>query len=354
MANKEGLLKRFLRFEGVLPSLEEEERKRLELEKLKQESTPQFSIADLIGREEVEEKVPTGFSLQELMDESVAGMERQKREFPNISAEQAQGAGRAIPLLRPSLTASQFREAAQAQALLGKPELEALKALLKIGIEKAKPQKLQKQEKTPEQKAAEVGAVESEKRRLKLEAEKPKAEERLTFITSDIDDTVSLAKRIIANPALRSATGFKGVALRNIPQREEFNVAKDLETLKVKIGFDKLQKMRQMSPTGGALGQVSEKESVFLQNSVENLDPKQSFEKVAESLKNIINTFEKERSLHVGAFEKVYGKFSGGTPPQSSNSKGEQRVRVIAPDGQEGDIPLSQLRSAISKGFKVK
>ena len=51
-----------------------------------------------------------------------------------------------------------------------------------------------------------------------------------------------------------------------VPGTEAQATAAKLDTIKANIGFDKLQKMRDASPTGGALGQVSERELGFLQS----------------------------------------------------------------------------------------
>jgi spore germination cell wall hydrolase CwlJ-like protein len=45
-----------------------------------------------------------------------------------------------------------------------------------------------------------------------------------------------------------------------------------IDTIKARLGFDQLNEMRKMSPTGGALGQVSERELHFLQGAVASLD----------------------------------------------------------------------------------
>ena len=59
------------------------------------------------------------------------------------------------------------------------------------------------------------------------------------------------------------STGF-GSFLKSIPQTDALALNKSLETIKANIGFDKLQAMREASPTGGALGQVSNQELTSL------------------------------------------------------------------------------------------
>lgn len=68
------------------------------------------------------------------------------------------------------------------------------------------------------------------------------------------------------------ATAGAGAYLSIIPGSQAKNLEGDLDQIKALIGFDQLQKMRQASPTGGALGQVAVKELDFLQSVRGKLD----------------------------------------------------------------------------------
>ena len=60
-------------------------------------------------------------------------------------------------------------------------------------------------------------------------------------------------------------TGFWGTALSGVPGTEAYTVQGILEGIKGRIGFENLQAMREASPTGGAVGQVSNFENRLLQ-----------------------------------------------------------------------------------------
>lgn len=60
-----------------------------------------------------------------------------------------------------------------------------------------------------------------------------------------------------------------------------------IDTIKANIGFDRLQQMREASPTGGALGQVAVRELDFLQSVIANLDPGQGQDRLIENLKKV-------------------------------------------------------------------
>lgn len=64
-----------------------------------------------------------------------------------------------------------------------------------------------------------------------------------------------------------------------------------VQSIKANIGFDKLNQMRQESPTGGALGNITEQELAFLQSTLGSLDLKQSDEKI---LSNLDRLYKKE------------------------------------------------------------
>jgi len=71
------------------------------------------------------------------------------------------------------------------------------------------------------------------------------------------------------------STGFKGGVAQYLPWPTDRSRLDDyLTTLKANLGFDSLQKMRDNSKTGGALGQVSEMENKLLQAINGALNPK--------------------------------------------------------------------------------
>lgn len=75
---------------------------------------------------------------------------------------------------------------------------------------------------------------------------------------------------------------------KNIPGQPARALETDLATVRANLAFDRLQKMRDESKTGGALGQVSNIELKLLESSVAGLDPaspnfKENMERVRSS-----------------------------------------------------------------------
>lgn len=76
-------------------------------------------------------------------------------------------------------------------------------------------------------------------------------------------------------------TGIGGAVFRGLPGTPAFDLNQTVDTIRANVGFDKLQNMREISPTGGALGAVTERELAFLQNvfgSLETAQSQQQFE----------------------------------------------------------------------------
>jgi hypothetical protein len=91
---------------------------------------------------------------------------------------------------------------------------------------------------------------------------------------------VGLVRNAIKNPQTFfgmevGSTGW-GSLLKDIPATQAKGVAGMIATIKGNVGFDKLQAMREASPTGGALGQVSELELKLLMSTIGSLDQAQS------------------------------------------------------------------------------
>lgn len=103
-------------------------------------------------------------------------------------------------------------------------------------------------------------------------------------VTRNIDALIPQLLEDEASWLPSNVAGFGGKILSNIAGSDAYDFNARLETIKANIGFDKLQAMRDASPTGGALGQVSEMELKQLNASMGNLDIGQSPEQLRENL----------------------------------------------------------------------
>jgi hypothetical protein len=120
-------------------------------------------------------------------------------------------------------------------------------------------------------------------------AEKAKAEETqkrqqavyADVVTTDVDRAVKLVKE---SPV--PLTGIASLAAA-VPGTPAHDLSKLLDTIKANIGFDRLQQMRAASPTGGALGQVSEFENRLLQATIGALEQSQGKEQFLYNLQRV-------------------------------------------------------------------
>ena len=108
-----------------------------------------------------------------------------------------------------------------------------------------------------------------------------------TTVLEDITRAKDIAKE---SPLL--STGFIGGILRSVGGTSAKTLDQLTTTIKANIGFDRLQRMRDESPTGGALGQVAVQELEALQSSLGSLDTSLDD---AELLKNLTRLEEQYR-----------------------------------------------------------
>ena len=92
-------------------------------------------------------------------------------------------------------------------------------------------------------------------------------------------------------------TGLTGQQLAKIGGTDAYKLSRELDTIKAVIGFQALQAMRDASPTGGALGQVSEMENRLLQATLGSLDIGLGEERLKANLKDIDRHFNNLKKI---------------------------------------------------------
>ncbi len=119
-------------------------------------------------------------------------------------------------------------------------------------------------------------AREAEEAAAKATADQTKARQRLDNVEAQASTVIDEVDNALAMAEEWWATGFPGWVSGNVPwETAAGTLQAHLEAVKANIGFDKLQAMRELSPTGGALGQVSDFENRLLQATQGKLDPTQ-------------------------------------------------------------------------------
>lgn len=126
--------------------------------------------------------------------------------------------------------------------------------------------------------AAEKREAEGKAATAKTEAGAKQAE----LVSQDIERALKL---------VGTTTAGVGATLSAIPATSARNLAALLNTIKSSVGFNKLQAMRDASPTGGALGNVSNVELELLQATLGSLDQSQSPKQLRENLERLRDIF---------------------------------------------------------------
>lgn len=101
-------------------------------------------------------------------------------------------------------------------------------------------------------------------------------------------------ERVLANAGVWTV-GFG--SMMKPPGSPAANMAADLDMLGANAAFDRLQRMRDQSPTGGALGQVSERELDLLRASVAAIAQSQSPEQFRENVKALREHYRRISAL---------------------------------------------------------
>lgn len=139
----------------------------------------------------------------------------------------------------------------------------------------------------PEFKALQEGTKTTAELRAKkdfTEAERQGAKAVATAIVSqDINRTIDKI-----NKSSGPTTGIVGSGLARAGlYQPAVDVAESLQTVKSNIGLDKLQEMREQSPTGGALGSVTREEHAIVQSVYGSLEQSQSREQLIQNLRRL-------------------------------------------------------------------
>ena len=135
------------------------------------------------------------------------------------------------------------------------------------------------------------GTKEAETRKKTAEREKTRADSEAKK-AGGLLDLVGRARGLVTERAPFSpVTGFAGSIAAAVPGTPAHDLSNLLDTIKANIGFNRLQEMREASPTGGALGQVTERELARLEAVVASLSQSQSEEQFLENLAIVEQTF---------------------------------------------------------------
>ncbi len=129
-----------------------------------------------------------------------------------------------------------------------------------------------------------IRRVEQPTRQQELQAQQSRVEaQNAVALINDVRETMK--------GAWLPTTGPVALLTSRIPGTAAYNAAQTLQTLETTLAFDRLQQMRAASPTGGALGAVSDRENNMLRAAFRNLAQSQSQDQFDRNLKVVEERF---------------------------------------------------------------
>jgi len=139
----------------------------------------------------------------------------------------------------------------------------------------------------------------------KIALDLPGAKARLATFSEKSEKTQQLAESLQANDQLWQAVGL-GTPISKVPGTAGNQIRAQLRQLKSRLTLDTLTELRSLSKTGGALGNVSNKDLGVLENYVAALDASQSPEAFRQALQDVIDYSADVRSRLTTAFDEQY------------------------------------------------
>lgn len=132
----------------------------------------------------------------------------------------------------------------------------------------------------------------------------------------------------------KNSTGVSAFFTKNLPFTEAGSLQQTIRGITSPIAIAELSRMRQESPTGGAMGNISDRDLIILQSVHGSLETAQKPEDLRKSLHKV---------------QDVYSKITGTVPPHMDEllrSMGRTAQRM---PGSEGGItaPLSPAQTSM-------
>jgi hypothetical protein len=143
-----------------------------------------------------------------------------------------------------------------------------------------------------------------------------------------MSNNIKRANDIMDNDGIIPATSFGGL-LKAVPGTDAHKLGNLLQTIKGNIGFDYLQQMRENSPTGGALGQVSNQELSTLQSVFGSLEQTQRAEDLKYNLQllnHVYNNIIHGKGKHDIPHPDVRNDSQGQTPQVDPSAPASQSL----------------------------
>jgi hypothetical protein len=146
------------------------------------------------------------------------------------------------------------------------------------------------------------------KLRNELKAAQPRVLNAAVQSVRDIRDLRDTAQKLLNNESgLSQAVGLGGELMAKVKGSAAANAAADLDNLRNRSFTAGLQALRNASPTGSAVGGVTEREGGRFENIQANLSQSQSFDAIRDQLRQLIAVSDESLGLLRNSYETDFG-----------------------------------------------
>lgn len=192
-----------------------------------------------------------------------------------------------------------------------------------------------------ERKKAEFAEQKLDKKQaIKLEAAKPKEKATLNAVNLTTDTLLKSVNDLLTMDGANSIFGLTGAYTPNISEKAR-NAQAKLNAIVSQLGVRALNDMRAASQTGGAVGQVTEKEWPILQNQIASLERAQSWDFAKDAMNDIIASINRVKMSAKNRYNETYGIDDNEKAPtggQGLMQKRNKKTGQIVTVDSEGNI----------------
>jgi hypothetical protein len=146
------------------------------------------------------------------------------------------------------------------------------------------------------------------KEKQKIIAAQPATIGLVNYTVTQLVDARDAAQALLNSPKeLRAISGLTGPAIARLPGTDAYTGAAKLENLQTRSFVSEIQKMRAASPTGGAVGSVTEKEMGALSNIQASLKAGLKESELRKQLQQYISSANRALKTIPNEYARTYG-----------------------------------------------
>lgn len=184
------------------------------------------------------------------------------------------------------------------------------------------------------------------KTKVKFEQAYPKSASALRTAVTGMDNTLTALEKLINDPGLELISGTVGAYTPNL-NKDAKRAQALFDQIKAGAGLAALVELKQASPSGGALGNVSNQEGNTLRDSRGAFLQMQEYEDLRNALIDYYNVLERSKANIIGAFDDTYAYRGEGAAESILQAAQEQFEKIEEQTEQK-------FKSGLPPGVTVK